>query len=252
VKPSLRIPITMLVLGVAACSGPPSPTVSDPESPVVEEITYVAREGDSWGSVSEAFFGDASRAERIARANGFHPAIDPVPSVEIIVSIRSDELQTVREIAAARGPYNAGVEAMQRDGGDEAAAAAFARALDAAPHFVDARYNLGLVQLRLGKPADARKNLEQVVEARPADAEAWYALAASSFHAGDYGAAIGPLERSLELDPDLLRARWTHALCLQRMGRGEEAIAAWRHYLDLDSTSAWADQARQNLVELGA
>ena len=113
-KPSLRIPITMLVLGVAACSGPPSPTVSDPESPVVEEITYVVREGDSWGSVSEAFFGDASRAERIARVNGIHPAIDPVPSVEIIVSIRSDELQIAREIAAARGPYNAGVEAMQR------------------------------------------------------------------------------------------------------------------------------------------
>jgi hypothetical protein len=36
------------------------------------------------------------------------------------------------------------------------------------------------------------------------------------------------------------------------MGRGKEAIEAWRLYLDLDSTSAWADQARQNLAELGA
>ena len=251
-KPTPRVLIALLVLGVAACSGAPPSTVSDPESPVVEEISYMVREGDSWGRVSEAFFGDASRAERIARDNGFHPAIDPVSSVEVTVSIRSDELEMVRSIAEARGSYNAGVEAMQRDGGDEAAAAAFDRALDVAPHFVDARYNLGLVQLRLGKPADAHENLEQVVEARPEDAEAWYALSAASFHAGDYGAALGPLEHSLELDPGLLRARWTHALCLQRMGRGAEAIAAWRHYLDLDSTSAWADQARQNLAELGA
>jgi tetratricopeptide (TPR) repeat protein len=252
VKAIPRILITMIALGVAACSGPPASTVSDPESPVVEEIAYMVRDGDSWGSVSEAFFGNATRSERVARENGFHPEIDPVPSVEVTISIRADELEMVRAIAEARGSYNAGVEAMQRNGGDEAAAAAFERALDSAPHFVDARYNLGLVQLRLGNPVDARRNLGQVVDDRPTDAEAWYALAASSFHAGDYGAALGPLERSLELDSGLLRARWTHALCLQRMGRGKEAIEAWRLYLDLDSTSAWADQARQNLAELGA
>ena len=85
---------------------------------------------------------------------------------------------------------------------------------------MDARYNLGVVQIRLGEPDRARANLEQVVKARADDAEAWYALAASFFHAGDYGQALPPLERSLELAPDLLRARWTHALCLQRMGRG--------------------------------
>ena len=251
-KAILRTFLFVIVLGIGACSKPPSTTVSDPESPVVEELSYTVREGDNWGRVSEAFFGDASRSERIARDNSFHPAIDPVPGVAVTISIRADELEMVRAIAEARGSYNAGVEAMQRDGGDEAAAAAFERALDRAPHFVDARYNLGLVQMRLGDPSGARKNLEHVVEARPTDAEAWYALAAASFHAGDYGAALDPLERSLELDPVLLRARWTHALCLQRMGRGAEAIAAWRHYLELDSTSAWADQARQNLAELGA
>jgi tetratricopeptide (TPR) repeat protein len=252
VKAILRILFVVIMLGGAACSKPPSTTVSDPDSPIVEEISYSVREGDSWGRVSEAFFGDSSRGERIAQDNSFHPAIDPVPLVDVTIRIREDELSMVRAIAEARGSYNAGVEAMQREGGDQAAAAAFERAVDRAPHFVDARYNLGLVQMRLGDPSTARKNLEVVVEARPGDAEAWYALAAASFHAGDYGAALGPLERSLELDPVLLRARWTHALCLQRMGRGAEAITAWRRYLELDSTSAWADQARQNLAELGA
>lgn len=240
-----------LILALASCSRPPSSTVTDVE-PVPEEITYTVREGDTWARVSEAFFGDASRAERIARDNGFHPAVDPVEGVDVTVKVMLDELDVVRGIAEARGAYNAGVEAMQRSGGDADAAAAFERALERAPWFVDARYNLGLVQIRLGEPVQARENLEQVVDQRPEDAGAWYALAAAHFHAGDYGSALPGLERSIELDPGLLRARWTHALCLQRMGRGAEAISAWRGYLDLDSTSAWADQAREHLAELGA
>ncbi|RKZ18269.1 hypothetical protein DRQ53_00790 [bacterium] len=241
----------LLLLTITACAKAPQPTSDDPTA-TVEQLQYTVRPGDSWGRVSEAFFGDASRAERIARENDFHPAIDPVDGVVVQVSVHADELERVRAIAAARGSYNAGVEAMRRDGGDADAAAAFDRALDQAPWFVDARYNLGLVQIRLGEPKQARENLEQVVRERDEDAQAWYALAAAWFHAGDYGQALPPLERSLELDGELLRARFTHALCLQRMGRGPEAITAWRHYLELDSTSAWADQARQNLVELGA
>lgn len=249
-RPRRILPLLVLLL-LGACSRAP---VSTGDDPAVEpdRLEYTVREGDTWSRVSESFFGDASRAERIASENGFPPVIDPVEGVVVSVSVYPDELERVRAIADARGSYNAGVEAMQRDGGDAAAAEAFGRALDEAPWFVDARYNLGLVQIRMGQPKKARKNLEQVVEARDADAEAWYALAAASFHAGDYPAALVPLDRALELDPGLLRARWTRALCLQRMGRGEEAIEAWRRYLELDATSAWAEQARQNLAELGA
>jgi tetratricopeptide (TPR) repeat protein len=251
VKSICRTLVLIALAGLASCSRPPVSTVPD-EEVVPEEITYTVREGDTWGRISESFFGDASRAGRIANDNGFHPAVDPVEGVEVKVRVMPDELDVVRGIAEARGSYNAGVEAMQRSGGDADAIAAFERALDRAPWFVDARYNLGLVQIRVGEPAAARKNLGQVLEARPEDAGAWYALAAADFHAGDYGAALPRLERAVELDPALLRARWTLALCLQRMGRGEEAIAAWRQYLELDSTSAWADQARDHLAELGA
>lgn len=244
------LPLVFLVL-IAACSHAPVPTQDDPAAGA-ESLEYTVREGDTWARISESFFGDASRAERIAGENGFPPVIDPVEGVKVAVSVQRDEQQIVQAVSEARGPYNTGVEAMQRDGGDQDAAAAFERALDRAPYLVDARYNLGLVQLRLGEPKQARKNLEQVVQARDTDADAWYALAAANFHAGDYRAALAPLDRALELDPALLRAVWTRALCLQRMGRGDEAIAAWRRYLELDSTSAWAEQARENLAELGA
>jgi hypothetical protein len=72
----------LLLLALSACSGPPSSTVTDAEL-VGDEIRYTVREGDTWGRVSEAFFGDASRAERIARDNGFHLAVDPVEGVDV-------------------------------------------------------------------------------------------------------------------------------------------------------------------------
>jgi tetratricopeptide (TPR) repeat protein len=240
------------LLGIGACTRPPEGTVENPEDATGREVEYTVRDADTWSSISELFFGDASRAERIARDNASHPAVAPVAGVSIQIRILVSELDVVRAIAEARGSYNAGVEAMQRDGGDEDAAAAFERALERAPHFVDARYNLGLVQLRLGEPKAAKENFAEVVKARPEDPDAWYGLAASSFHAGDYAAAMPPLEQALTLAPDMLRARWTHALCLERMGRGPEAIEAWRRYLQLDPDSAWADQARTHLAELGA
>lgn len=239
------------LLGAAACSRPPEPIQSEP-APARSELEYVVREGDTWARISEAFFGDASRAGRIAAENESPIVVDPVVGTRVTVTVAEDELDEVQGIAEARGSYNAGVEAMRQDGGDQVAAEAFQRALERAPWFVDARYNLGLVQLRLGQPAEARHNFQRVVDDRPEDAEAWYALAAANFHAGDYGAALPSLEHSLQLDPGFLRAHWTRALCLQRMGRSADAIEAWRAYLELDSTSAWATQAREHLAELGA
>lgn len=246
-----RILLGATLLLAAGCSGPPAPPADEPAAPDRSTLEYTVREGDTWGRISEVFFGDASRARRIAEENESPVAIDPVVGSEVTVTVTAAELEQVRGIAEARGSYNAGVQAMQQDGQEELAAEAFARAVERAPWFVDARYNLGLVQLRLGRPAEARQNFRRVVDERPDDPEAWYALAAACFHAGDYGAALPGLERALGIDPSLLRARWTLALCLQRMGRSEEAIAAWRAYLELDSTSAWATQAREHLAELG-
>jgi tetratricopeptide (TPR) repeat protein len=243
-------------LAVAGCADRPRGVRTDPapagSESVARELPVQVLPGDSWDAISERVFGDASRAARIAADNTSTASNDPSPGTRVIVHIREDEVDRVRRMGEARDLYNAGVEQMKEAEGLVAAREAFERALDRAPYFVDARYNLGLVLLQLEEPAGARPHLQEVAGARPRDKDARYGLAAAHFHTGDYARSITELEAALRLDPDFLRARWTHALALQRSGRIAEARRAWDEYLERDRTSSWADQARRHLAELGS
>jgi len=53
--------------------------------------------------------------------------------------------------------------------------------------------------------------------------------------------------RAIELDKNLLDAYFNRALCLQKLNLPDQATEAWQKYLQLDSTSPWADEARKNL-----
>ncbi len=59
--------------------------------------------------------------------------------------------------------------------------------------------------------------------------------------------AIEMAERALELNPDNVSARFNLALGLDRLGLDGQARAAWESYLQVDSTSGWADEARARL-----
>lgn len=56
--------------------------------------------------------------------------------------------------------------------------------------------------------------------------------------------------RAVELDPQLSEARFNHALALQLLYLTRPAIASWQKYLELDSGSAWAYEARLRIGEL--
>lgn len=245
-------------LGAAGCADRPRGTAKDPtvgpagSDSIAREVPVEVAPGDTWASISERFFGDASRAERIAADSGAAGSVSPRPGSRAVVRIFDEDTDRVRRMAEARGPYNAGVEHMQTRGEEAQARVAFERALERAPFFVDARYNLGLALIQLGEPDEARDHLQRVVRERPADKDARYGLAAAYFHAGDYPRAIPELEAALALDPGFLRARWTHALALQRSGRVAEAQQAWQAYLERDASSSWADQARRHLSDLGS
>lgn len=58
------------------------------------------------------------------------------------------------------------------------------------------------------------------------------------------------LKKALELDNSLLEARFNLALVLEKMGLPDAAAESWRQYLQQDSTSLWANEARQNLRTL--
>ncbi|MCW5962112.1 MAG: CHAT domain-containing protein [Pyrinomonadaceae bacterium] len=64
-----------------------------------------------------------------------------------------------------------------------------------------------------------------------------------------YGRALSRFESALKADPSLTESKFNSALTLQ-IYLPREAAKAWREYLELDSTSKWAEEARRNLEKL--
>lgn len=62
--------------------------------------------------------------------------------------------------------------------------------------------------------------------------------------------ALSHLDTALKLDGNLLEALFNRALILQKMHLPGQAREAWAKYLEKDSTSPWAEEARRNLQEL--
>ena len=248
------IGLLALVVLVGGCSQRPRGTVErDPGDAPIEiarSTSIEVRSGDTWASISSRIYGDDRAAAAIAEDNGFPPGSTPPAGARVRVQIAAGDLPVVRAVAEARGPYNAGFEAMNERGRDAEAREAFERALERAPHFLDARYNLGLVLMRLGEPDEALEHLQRVLAARPDAVDVLYGVAAAHVHRGANARALPHLERALQLDPDYLRARFAYALALERTGRTEDAARAWQDYLDRDATSALADQAREHLRAL--
>ncbi len=78
-----------------------------------------------------------------------------------------------------------------------------------------------------------------------------YALRAEAQNRSvDYGTAIEHLTRAIRLKPGLRDALFNRAIVYERLFLYDEAIQDWRRYLSLDSSSAWADEARRRLAEL--
>jgi tetratricopeptide (TPR) repeat protein len=66
----------------------------------------------------------------------------------------------------------------------------------------------------------------------------------------DASAALRSLDEALGLNPALAEAAFNRALLLERLGRRDEALAAWDRYLAIDGASAWAGEARRHRAAL--
>ena len=65
-----------------------------------------------------------------------------------------------------------------------------------------------------------------------------------------FGKSLDHLQRALELDPSLLEALFNRALVREQLKLFQLAQDDWKAYLEKDSTSPWADEARQKLKAL--
>jgi tetratricopeptide (TPR) repeat protein len=114
----------------------------------------------------------------------------------------------------------------------------------------DARewHRRGLAYLVAGKPRPAIESISWSTRLSPRDAHYWVDLAAARIAAGsdELHAAINDSSKAIQLDPNLLEARFNLALALERAGRNDEARAAYADYFAHDAASPWAAEARRH------
>jgi putative zinc finger protein len=85
------------------------------------------------------------------------------------------------------------------------------------------------------------------------DARAWSDLSAAYLARGggdDLSRAVEVAKRAVQIDAHLPEAAFNLALAIERLDRKAEARGAWQRYLDLDSTSGWAVEARDHIRRL--
>ena len=113
----------------------------------------------------------------------------------------------------------------------------------------------GVAQLMTGQIDGAVSALEQAATrddspAISADLSAAYLERALTRDSDDdLTRALSAADRALKSSPANAEALFNRAMVLSRMGRREDAVAAWNDYLRADSTSGWASIAREQLAQ---
>jgi CHAT domain-containing protein/cytochrome c-type biogenesis protein CcmH/NrfG len=72
----------------------------------------------------------------------------------------------------------------------------------------------------------------------------------SSANNAELDECLRSLNRAIEISPSLAEAYFNRALCNELLMQWESAEADWRQYLQLDSTSPWAAEAREGLQRI--
>ena len=95
----------------------------------------------------------------------------------------------------------------------------------------------------------ARAELEKAQAGAPENAAILVDLAVAQAAMGDLTTAATTLDRALEIEPTRAEAIFNRALIRQGLKRYDEAREDWKHYLEADPSSPWANEARRFLSE---
>ncbi len=119
---------------------------------------------------------------------------------------------------------------------------------------------LGVFRLTQQKYEDAIREFESALKFDEGSARLHNDLGAAYFElakASPEGKRLEPLSNSLEeftkateLDANLLEALFNKSLALDELGSSGRARESWKLYLQKDSSSPWADEARRNLARI--
>lgn len=232
--------IIAALLVLPACAGPRR---GAPPRPIEKVVTHQVRTGETWQSIAHDFYGDRTRAGKLASFNGMPEAQTPAVGAGVRVPLSRADLGLLERRLDAVSAYNSGIE-LASAGNYGEAIEQFRRALSIDPHMLDASFNLAVTYQKLGLHVKAIPLLKRLTEREPDRVAYHFALGHSLFHAGDYGEAKDTFRRTLEIDHTHRRALFSLAVVHEKRGERDEALRRWNEYLELDPDGAWADEAR--------
>lgn len=114
-------------------------------------------------------------------------------------------------------------------------------------------HQLGLVYLAENNPDEAIKQFEKALKKNPDIAKLHNDLAVALMEKGSLESlakAKDEVEKAIELDKGLTEAYFNRALVSELLNLPNQAGEAWENYLKLDSSSRWANEAREHLQRL--
>ncbi len=130
------------------------------------------------------------------------------------------------------------------EGDHESAIGLYEKALELDPFFTLARNNLGVSLIELERAEDAIGHLRRVTEEAPGDPSAWTNFGHANVAANRLQTAKQAYEKALDIDEDLVEARYNYALCAERFGNYPYAMVEYERVLKLAPTH---DRALNNL-----
>jgi tetratricopeptide (TPR) repeat protein len=220
--------------------------VREPEG---EVYLHKVSSGETLADIADEYYGNPERASFIGEFNGLPADTELAPGTVLRVPMSLDEMDRMNLREQADAPYNEGLALAEKasyiDAMDK-----FREAIALDPGFADARYNLGVSLYMVKSYEKSKEELERAVELRPKSAKYLFALGNSLFHLEDVGRAASTFEDVLRLEPSNAKALYSLAVCYEKLGEKDKAIAAWKRYLEIDSTSAWGIEAKKRLDAL--
>jgi tetratricopeptide (TPR) repeat protein len=148
-----------------------------------------------------------------------------------------DELEALFEVA----------EQAEAEGRFADAAALYERCHAIESKDPDVAFNLANCLVMAGKPEEARRCFLVALKLDPDFVEAWFNLANLLRTQGQKKAAREHLQRAIAIDPSYADAVYNLATIEFDLARLPEARSLWSRYLELDSTSEWAQTAAKGV-----
>ncbi len=225
---------------LSACVGPKRGIV--PHS-IERIVTHRVSEGETWESIARDFYRDGARAEELAAYNDQDAKRRPEAGSGVRVPLSRADLRHLERRLDAASVYNEGIELAAKGNYGEAVER-FQEALSKDPSLLDASFNLAVTYQKLGLHLKAVTALKDLTERAPHRAAYHFALGHSLFHLGELGKAKKAFTRTLAIDRSHSQALFSLAVVHEKLGEEDEALRCWSEFLEIDSVSVWAEEAR--------